>query len=232
LHELLPIDFYIALCAHPGRPAVLTAWFDPSVTDETDPLSLDPSLHMDDPANGPPYSPAFVARYRAAQAARNHRITQWCHQEIARLQGLGLFDRAFNLYRTWADLRMMDGHLDPSAREVGRCYAGDPKTAHYGPRGLGLTNTLRTWLSMWSLSDAHCGGAPHRNRLTVPGLVMQSTGDTGVFPSDAQSISNAFAAEDKTLAMMPGDHYLEHPGNARDHAADLIAAWLQARDAV
>jgi hypothetical protein len=232
LHELLPIDFYIALCAHPGRPEVLTAWFDPSVTDETDPLSLDPSLNMYDPANGPPYSPAFVARYRAAQAARNHRITQWCHRELARLHDLGLFDRAFNLYRTWADLRMMDGHLDPSEREVGRCYAGDPKTANYGPRGLGLTNTLRTWLSMWSLSDSHCGGAPHLNRITVPGLVMQSTGDTGVFPSDARSIYNALASEDKTLEMIPGDHYLEHPGNARDHAADLIAAWLQARGAV
>lgn len=231
LHELTPIDLYISLCAHPGRPEVLTAWFDPSITDETDPLSIDPSLNMYDPANGPPYSPAFVTHYRAAQEARNHRITQWCHQQIARLRDLGMFDRAFNLYRTWADLRMMDGQIDPSSRDVGRCYAGDPKAANYGPRGIGLTNTLRTWLSMWSLSDSHCRGTPHLNRITVPGLVIQSTGDTGVFPSDAQSIYAALASTDKTLEMIPGDHYLEHPGHARDTAADLIVDWLKARGA-
>ena len=45
----------------------------------------------------------------------------------------GMFDRAFNLYRTWADLRLMDGNLDPSNRQVGVCYAGDPKTANYSP---------------------------------------------------------------------------------------------------
>ena len=64
------------MCAHLGRPEVLTDWFDPSITDEADPASVDSSLNMYDPANGPPYSPEFVKRYRAAQVARNHRITE------------------------------------------------------------------------------------------------------------------------------------------------------------
>ncbi|MEZ5557012.1 MAG: hypothetical protein R3E86_00480 [Pseudomonadales bacterium] len=227
LNELIPADLYISLCAHLGRPEVLTAWFDPSITDETDPSSIDPALNMYDPDNGPPYSPEFVKRYREAQVARNERITAWCHSELERLAGLGMVDRAFNVYRTWADLRLMDGNLDPSERQVGRCYAGDPRTANFGPRGIGLTNTLRTWLSMWSLSDSHCSGAPHLNRITQPALVVQSTGDTGVFPSDARAIFDELGAEDKRLEMITGDHYLETPDNARDDTADLIVGWLE-----
>ena len=186
LHDLIPADLYISLCAHLGRPEVLTNWFDPSITDETDPTSIDQSLNMFNPENGPPYSEDFISRYHQAQEDRNHRITAWCHAELARLQTLGMTDRAFNLYRTWADLRLMDGQIDPSQRQVGRCYAGDPKVANFSPRGIGLTNTLRTWLSMWSLAESHCSGAPHLNRITQPAMVIQSTADTGVFPSDAQ----------------------------------------------
>ena len=229
LHALAPADLYISLCAHGGRPEVLTDWFDPSITDETDPASIDPALNMYDEANGPPYAPAFVKKYRAAQEARNHRITAWCHAELARLKRQGMADRAFNLYRTWADLRLMDPALDPSARRPRWCYAGDPKTANFGPRGIGLTNTLRTWLSMWSLTESHCRGAPHLQRITEPALVIQSDADTGVFPSDAEAILEALGSKDKTLQMIAGDHYLLTPDSARDHAADLIADWLSAR---
>lgn len=228
LDELIPADLYISLCAHLGRPEVLTDWFDPSITDETDPTSIDPGLNMYDPNNGPPYSPEFIDHYRAAQVARNHRITAWCHAELARLKELGMSDRAFNMYRTWADLRLMDGTMDPSERAVGRCYAGDPKTANFGPRGIGLTNTLRTWLSMWSLSDSHCRGAAHLNRITQPALVVQAMGDTGVFPSDAQTIFSELASQDKQLHMIEGDHYLQTPENARDKVADMICDWLGA----
>ena len=40
------LTYYIALNAHPGRPEVLTNWFDPSVTDEVDPISVDPELDL------------------------------------------------------------------------------------------------------------------------------------------------------------------------------------------
>lgn len=222
-------DFYVSLNAHAGRPEVLTAWMDPAVTDERDPTAVDPALDMFNPDNGPPYGAAFITRYRKAQEARNHRITDWANAELDRLEAIGLFDRAFNLYRTWADPRLLDASIDPSDRPVGVCYAGDPKTANYSPRGIGLTNTCRTWLSMWSLRESQCRGAPHLGRIRVPSLVIQSMADTGVFPSDARAIHDALAATDRTLQFMTGDHYLTAPADARDAVADRIHGWLETR---
>lgn len=226
--ELTPGDAYVSLNAHLGRPEVLTAWMDPSVVDEADPTKADSALDMYAPENGPPYTAEFVARYREAQEARNHRITAWVKAELERLKALRMYDRLFNLSRVWADLRLMDGTLDPSDRKVGVCYAGDPKWANYSPFGIGSTNSLRTWLSMWSLECSSCRGAPHLARVEVPSLVIQSMADTGVFPSDARTIHQNLAARDKALEFMAGDHYLQDPISGRDEVADRIDAWLKA----
>jgi pimeloyl-ACP methyl ester carboxylesterase len=227
--ELLPCDYYVSTNAHPGRPEVLTNWFDPSVTDESDPMSVDPSLDMYNPENGPPYSADFIERYRAAQVARNHRITAWALEEHARVRKAGGFDRLFNLFRAWADPRCLDASLDPNDREQGICYLGAPKFFNYSSFGIGSTNTLRTWLSMWSLETSQCRGVPHLERIRVPSLVIQSMGDTGVFPVDAHSIHDNLASDDKTLAFMAGDHYLQTPDGARDEIADRVADWLGER---
>ena len=229
LQTLPPADLYVSLNAHGGRPEVMTAWMDASVVDESDPLSVDPALdpfHADRP---PPYDADFVTAYRAGQAARNHRISAWARSELARLAARGVADRTFLIHRIWADLRFMDPALDPSKRRPNRCYAGEPRRANFGPMNIGALCTLRTWLSMWSLEDSWCRGAPHLERIDVPALVVQSDADTGVFPSDAQAIHDHLGSEDRTLEMVPGDHYLEDPTDARDAVADLIAAWVRAR---
>jgi hypothetical protein len=59
--------------------------------------------------------------------------------------------------------------------------------------------------------------------------VVQSTADTGVFPSDAQKIHDSLGAADKSLAMIPGAHYFEDSEENRRHAAALIADWVKAR---
>jgi len=220
-------ELFISLCAHLGRPDVLTAWLDPSVTDESDPLSVDPSLDLFDAGSVPPYSAEFLARYREAQAARNHRITEWCHAELARLAERGAWDRTFSVYRVWADPRFLDLSVDPSDREVG-CYFGDPRRANYSAFGIGGVSTCRSWLDMWSLRDSNCRAEPHLARISEPSLVIQSTADQGCYPSDARSIHDALGSTEKRLEFVPGDHYLLTPPSARDDVADLIADWVTA----
>ena len=226
LEQLPPGDMFVALAAHAGRPDVLTSWLDPSVTDETDPLSVDSALDPYDPANGPPFSAEFQARYRAAQRDRNERVTDWALAELARLAGSRARDRLFTLSRTWADLRMIDPAIEPSGRRPRWCYAGDPMRANYGVFGIGTVSTLRTWLSMWSLRTSQCTAAPHLARITLPSLVIHATADTGVYENDARALYEALAAPDKKLELVSADHYLQEPAGARTYAADLIAAWV------
>ena len=226
--DLPPGDLYIALAAHSGRPEVLTAWLDPSVTDETDPLPADPALDPFDPGNGPPFSPDFQLRYRAAQRGRNERITAWALAELDRLAGTRARDRLFTVPRSWADLRMIDPSIEPSDRRPNWCYLGDPMKANYGVFGVGTVSTLRSWLSMWSLRTSQCTAAPHLARITVPALVVHATADTGVYESDARALYEALAAPDKTLEFIKADHYLLAPDGARPQAADLIATWVTA----
>jgi pimeloyl-ACP methyl ester carboxylesterase len=228
--ENLPAgDLFIALAAHSGRPEVLTAWLDPSVTDERDPLSADPELDPFDAGNGPPFSPEFQARYRAAQRARNERITDWALAGLDALAGTRARDRLFTLSRTWADLRMIDPSIEPSDRRPNWCYLGDPVKANYGVFGIGTVSTLRTWLSMWSLRTSQCTAAPHLARITVPSLVVHATADACVYESDARALYDALAAPDKTLEFIKADHYLQEPEGSRTQAADLIAAWAGRR---
>jgi pimeloyl-ACP methyl ester carboxylesterase len=221
-------DLYISLNAHPGRPEALTNWLDPSLIDETDPLTTDPEMDPFNPDHGPPYSETFIASYRAAQRARNQRITDWAKAELARLNAAGVPDRIFPLYRVWADLRCMDPAIDPSQRPTPMCYRGHPAQANKSA-GLGRANTLRTWLSMWSLETSSCLGAPHLAKLTLPALVVQGTADTGVFPGDARHIHDHLASADKQLHMIPGAHYFEESVARRDAAVDLMTEWIARR---
>ena len=230
VQSLAGADLYISLAAHPGRAEVLTNWMDPSVTDETDPLSVDPDLDPYRLDRQPPFDAAFVASYRAAQRTRNERIAAWCKAEIDRMAAAGHRDRLFVAPRLWADLRMIDGSIDPSSRPVPACYLGDPHRANYGMLGVGMVSSLRTWLSMWSLSDSQCGPAQLRH-VDVPALVIDADADTGVFPSDTAQIVAALRdrldAPPVDAFTIAADHYLLDPPGARAEAADLITEWIR-----
>jgi pimeloyl-ACP methyl ester carboxylesterase len=226
VEDLPPGDAFIALAAHSGRPEVLTAWLDPSVTDESDPVAADPALDPFNPGNGPPYGPDFQRRYRAAQRGRNERITDWALSQLDALRETRARDRLFTVFRSWADLRMIDPAIEPSDRRPNWCYLGDPMKANYGVFGVGTVSTLRSWLSMWSLRTSQCIAAPHLARITLPALVVNATADACVYESDARALYDALAAPDKTLEFIKADHYLQEPAGSREQAADLIAAWL------
>ena len=225
LNTLPQADLYVSLNAHQGRPDVLTDWMDASVVDENDPTLTDESLNPFNPDNGPPYSPEFITRYRAAQQARNQRITDWAKAELARLNAAGVPDRLFPLFRCWGDLRMMDGTIDPSERQTPMCYRGHPAVANKTP-SIGRANTLKTWLSMWSLETSKCKGADQLAKFRLPSMVVQGLADTGVFPSDAQKIFDNLGSADKELHMITGAHYFEDSRKVRDDMADLIRDWV------
>ncbi|WP_293678418.1 alpha/beta hydrolase [uncultured Phenylobacterium sp.] len=228
LHALPKADLYISLNAHQGRPEVLTSWMDASVIDETDPVATDESLNPFNPDNGPPYTEPFIARYRAAQRARNQAITDWAKAELVRLNAAGIPDRLFPLFRCWGDLRFMDGSIDPSDRKTPWCYAGHPAQANTRP-SIGRANTLRSWLSMWSLETSKCQGGDQLAKFDLPCLVVQSLADTGVFPSDAQKIFDAIGTSAKRLEMIKGAHYFEDSRQEREEMADLLTGWVASR---
>lgn len=228
VEELPAADGYVSTAAHLGRPDVLTAWMDGAVVDEFDPVATDSSLDLFNPDNGPAYGAEFVARYRSAQVERNHRITAWVKSELDRLQAAGYHDRPFAVARTWADPRMVDPTLEPTRREPNRCYAGVPERANRSVYGIASACTLRTWLSMWSLSDCQARAQVHLPKVTVPALVVNGNANTGVFPSDAQEIVDHIGATDKESHELDADHYFLTPG-ARDELADLVTAWVEKR---
>jgi hypothetical protein len=88
--DLPPADGIMFVGSHLGAGWMMQREIDPSVMDEADPLSCDPSLDMYNPDNGfrePPgqsqYSEAFLARYRAAQVARVARIDAIARSQLA-----------------------------------------------------------------------------------------------------------------------------------------------------
>lgn len=222
-------DLYISFNAHQGRPQVLTSFLDASVVDEWDPVPTDESLNPFNPDNGPPYSKEFVERYRAAQRARNQRITDWAKAELARLNEAGIPDRLFPLYRNWADLRFMDGSLDPSERPTPMTYRGPPEVANRTAPGLGRANMLKTWLSMWSLETSKCQGGEQLATFDMPCLVVQGLTDVGVFPSDARQIFNNIGSKDKELHLMTGTHFFDGSAEERNAAATLVSDWVNSR---
>ncbi|TDV56433.1 serine aminopeptidase domain-containing protein [Actinophytocola oryzae] len=226
---LPPVDALVELMAHPGRAIVFTEWLDPAIVDEHDPTRRDPDLDMFDPRNGPPYSPEFLARYRAAQVARNRRITAWVREKLAELakDPDGVQDLPFTVHGTGADPRFTDLTIEPSDREAGTMW-GPAAHANLMPASLAHFSSLRSWLSQWSIDESNCDGPLHLARTSVPTLVMYGTADQVCFPSHAQSLYDAVPHDDKKLlGVERGTHYLSGQPELMDQVTDTILSWLE-----
>ncbi len=231
---LEPADAVLLLAAHISRSVTMTEWMDPSILDETRPFERDPSLNIYDPAcpAQPPYSAAFVERFRAAQIARNRRITAWAKAELAALKAAGQPDaeRCFTVQGTMCDVRWTDPTQDPSDRAPHTCYLGDPRLVNDGPVGLGRFTTLRSWLSQWSYDESRANGLINAGRISCPVLVINNTADLACTPSHAQRLFDAVASADKAIVQIEGaDHYYTARRDLLPKAAGEVGAWLDER---
>ena len=230
---LPPADAVMLLAAHVSRARTLTEWLDPSIADEADPDTRDPSLNLYDPVCAqPPYDNAFLARFRAAQVARSHRITAWAEATLARLRERDgpNAERSFVVHGTMADPRWLDPAVDPNARVPGRCYLGDPRLINDAPSGLGRYTTLRSWLSQWSLERSQADGIACGADATVPVLVIGNGADDACTPSHTQRLFDAAAAADKQMHTIAGaTHYYAGQPPQLAEATALVGGWLADR---
>ena len=223
-----PADAVMMLASHVSRHQIFTEWIDPSIRDETRPRDRDTELNLYDPANPnqPPYSAGFVETFRAAQIARNRRITEWVRDELDSIRSSSNPNRefGFTVHGTMADPRWLDPTIEPSDRTPGICYLGDPEVVNDGPVGLARFSTLRSWLSQWSYDDARCDAIASGGRISVPALVVGNTADDACTPSHTTRLFDAIGHDRKRLHIVEGaTHYYTGP-NGHEHLAEAIGA--------
>ena len=206
-------DGIIFIAAHLSRAETLTEWLDPSVLDELRPDARDPELDIyarDCPAQAP-FSPDFVGRFRAAQQARNRKITAWAQDtlDFLRAKDDGEMERAFVVHRTMCDVRWIDPTIDPNDRKPNWTYLGDPRTVNAGPAGLARFSTLRSWLSQWSYDLSNAKGPLNAAKIrNVPVLQIENTADDAVPATHNPAIRAALATPDQEyLQIEKATHY-------------------------
>ncbi|RYJ29816.1 hypothetical protein CU044_1640 [Streptomyces sp. L-9-10] len=252
----LPVaDAAVFMAPHPGQGALLQRLIDPSVTDETDPMSVDPALDPYSVANGfapapqsSAYSPEFVERYRAAQRARIGRIDTRAREladeaAVARRRfkrsgdaadrRRALAPRIITVYRTDADLRGVDQSLDANERPYGSLFGSRPDLINYGLVGFGRLSTPEAWLSTWSAVSTNADFLRCAPGVTAPTLLVELTGDQASFPQDTSAMLSSLGSADVTHRSVRGLHFGGPiaPGEPTGSglAAEVIGAWLAER---
>jgi len=228
--DLPPADGVLFLGGHAGQGVVLSRSLDASVVDEANPMLIDADLDMFDPRNGfatPPesscYDPAFLDRFRAAQAQRLDRLdrrafelismkrdlakvaTETSSSRFERLAKLGWF---MVIYRTTADPAFVDLSIDPDDRRVFSYSSGRPDLENFGEVGLGRIITPRAWLSTWSGNYSRANTVANVAKFDDPFLIVHYAGDAGTRMQDSKDFLSASTSSDKELFIARNvDHY-------------------------
>ncbi|HTF54602.1 MAG TPA: alpha/beta hydrolase [Pseudonocardia sp.] len=235
--ELIPADGLMLMAAHRSRHRLISDFLDPSIRDEDRPKDRDPELNIYDPdnPNQAPYSPAYVARYRAAQRERNARITARALAELddMRRAGRDQDESCFVVHGTMADPRWVDPTVDPNDRRPGWSYLGEPRVANDGPAGLARFCTTRGWLSQWSLAHAQVDAVDAAPRITVPTLVVANSADDAVPAEHPRDFFAALPSGDKEFREIVGaNHYFSGKGAQLSHldeASLIVRRWFADR---
>jgi len=227
--DLMAADGIMLMAAHVSRALTLTEWMDPSIVDEHDLSKRDATLDLYGGTTKPPYSVDFVDAFRAAQVARNRRITSWVQETLAKriaADGPGA-ELAFVVHGTMADPRWLDATIDPNEREPGTCYLGDPKLVNMGPVGLARFCTLRSWLSQWSFDESRANGVKNGANVTCPVLVIGNGADNACTPSHTHRLFDSIRHADKEMHEIAGaTHYYAGQPDKCKEAVGLCSEWL------
>ena len=228
--DFIPADGLILMAAHISRHGTLTQWMDASIIDEANPEARDASLDIYGDEIKPPYDAAFLETYRAAQIARNRKITAWVKHKLQELADKGRENEefAFVTHGTMADPRWLDPSVDPNDRKPGWCYLGDPRIVNNGPVGLARFSTLRSWLSQWSYDDANADGPKSLAHVTKPVLVVGNTADDACTPSHTQALFDGVQHDNREMHEIKGatHYYLGQPELAAQ-SAQLACSWMK-----
>jgi pimeloyl-ACP methyl ester carboxylesterase len=224
-------DGVVFIAAHLSRAETLTQWLDPSVLDEAAPDERDPELDIYAAScpNKPPFTPAFVEKFRQAQVARNRRITDWVLGTLERLRRRddGEMERGFVVHRTMCDVRWIDPAIEPNGRRPGWCYLGDPRIANVAPAGLARFSSLRSWLSQWSYDKSHAKGPANAARVhATPILQIENGADDAVPASHNAIIRGALATPDKEYVLIEGaTHYYVDQPDKLERCVGALREW-------
>jgi pimeloyl-ACP methyl ester carboxylesterase len=229
--DLPRADAIVLFMAHASRALLNMEWLDPAIIDELEPFGRDPALDAFNPDNGPPFLPEFVERYRAAQLARNRRITGWAEQQLTRLEHerhwpQGLDDMAFVVHGTAADLRFLDATIDASDRPVGMTLWGRTEVTNYLPAGIGRYTTLRSWINQWSIDRTKGNALLWLPKLETPVLVVGGSADSGSPPVIVNQLYDAVETAHRERLIVPGaTHYFEQQPDLLRQACEAMVAW-------
>jgi pimeloyl-ACP methyl ester carboxylesterase len=233
-NALQAADGVLFLAAHLSRHRLLTDFLDASITDEVDPdNNRNAEFDLYDPANPnqPPYSPDFLAAYRAAQVARSQKITDFCREKLEgfRKGGKPHAEHAFVVHGTMADPRWLDATIEPNGRRPGWSYLGDPAIANTSPGALMRFTTARSWLSQWSLETAQVDAGEAAPKVSKPVFVLMNGCDDAVPVSHPHTVFDAVGNTDKELVELPDANHYFSGDDQKSHltkAADLVHDWM------
>lgn len=234
--RLIPADAIMLVASHRSRHRLLTGQIDPSVLDEIDPDRRDLSLDIYDSDNSaqPPYAADFIERYRAAQVARNRKISEWAKGRLADLKAKGLEhdEFCFVTHRTMADLRWVDPTVDPNQRKPNWTYLGDPRVVNNSASALARFSSLRGWLSQWSYDYAQFDSVVSGPRISVPGMVMTAGADDACPPEHTNLMFEALGSPDKVKVTVDHANHYFTGADGKSHLAEavaIISGWLAER---
>ncbi|MCE8024129.1 hypothetical protein [Billgrantia aerodenitrificans] len=247
-------DLLVLVAPHPGQGLLLMNSLDPSVTDESDPLSLDPTLFPFATENGfsrdgATYAPEFIDRYRTAQRARVAQIDRTARELVSkRMEArrrvkageaadqerlMAGWQPIFEVPRTDADLRNWDLSLDPTDRTLGSLWGRDPFKTNMNGVGFGKVCTPESWLSTWSGLSSKAGVLRCAPVIDQPTFVVRYTADACVFPEEIAAIFDALGTPDKAQVSIRGTHHgqplVAGEPSGQTIAGKAIRSWLSDR---